>query len=90
MQISIFLVENSAKIQKKLLKTHKIQKNEQKLTKTQKKFKQNFQKSQKNSQNFQKYKKYYNFQLLIQIFHFFTTNNETELLENHFFNLGES
>ena len=84
MQIFIFLVENSAKIQKKLLKTHKIQKNEQKLTKTQKKFKQNFQKSQKNSQNFQKIQKVLQFSTFNPNFHFFTTNNETELLENHF------
>ena len=49
-----------------------------------KKFKQNFQKSQKNSQNFQKIQKVLQFSTFNPNFHFFTTNNETELLENHF------
>ena len=55
-------------------KTHKIQKNSSKI----------FKNHQKNSQNFQKIQKVLQFSTFNPNFHFFTTNNETELLENHF------
>ena len=55
-------------------KIHKIQKNSNKI----------FKNHQKNSQNFQKIQKVLQFSTFNPNFHFFTTNNETELLENHF------